>query len=194
MAPVRINRPIFLAGCCSLLSLILSSCGDGLLPAPTPKNVEYESLEILGELGELSNPGKSPETKPTIPVRWTLTDADGRTLDAMIVGKSSTTITLVRTADGKRFDLAMAMLSESDQTRVNQLDNKVAPSNHPMESSLYRMGQARLDDVENRIVEQIAIIDSTDSDIKRRSAYSELRRLKAEKMEVMKELKELERY
>lgn len=194
MVPVRFNRSISLAGCCILASLILSSCGDGLLPAPTPKKVEQESSGALEELGAFTELGTLPEAKPTIPVRWTLTDVDGRTLDATIVGKDSTTITLVRTADGKRFDLVLSRLSESDQTRVKRLDNKVAPTDHPMESSLYRMGQAKLDDIENSIVEQIAIIESTDSQIKRRSAYSELRRLNAEKAEVMKDLKELERY
>jgi len=177
-----------------LAALILASCGDGLLPAPTTKKVEQENSGILEELGAFTELGKLPESKPTIPVRWTLTDVDGRTLDATIVGKDSTTITLVRNADGKRFDLVLSRLSESDQARVKRLDNKVAPTEHPMESSLYRMGQAKLDDIENSIIEQNAIIESTDSEIKRRSAYSEWRRLNAEKAEVMKDLKELERY
>ena len=194
MVQARFVRYISLAGCISLVLLLSSSCGDGLLPAPTPKKVEHEGVGILEEMGEFSHPGRFPEAKPTIPLRLVLTDRDGRTLDATIVGKSSTSITLVRTADGKRFDLAVTRLSDSDQTRVKLLDNKVAPTKHPMESSLYRMAQSKLEDVEDSIVEQLAIIDSTNSEIKRRSAYSELKRLKAERLEVENELRNLEKF
>jgi hypothetical protein len=173
---------------CLLLSVFLTSCGEGLLPPPTPKGGGQG--KSAGSFLE----GQLPVAKPTIPVRWTLTDLDGRTVDATIVGKNATSITLVRTADGKRFELPLARLSESDQKRVGDLAGKAAPSKHPMESSLYRMKSAKLGEIETRIAELNTIYATSDSAIKRRSANSELMRLEAERGELVEELRELERY
>lgn len=175
---------------CLLLSVFLTSCGEGLLPPPTPKSKGEDRAISAGSFSE----GILPVAKPTIPVRWTLTDLDGRTVDATIVGKNATSITLVRTADGKRFELPLARLSESDQKRVGDLAGKAAPSKHPMESSLYRMKSAKLGEIDDRIAELNSVYATTDSTIKRRSANSELMRLNAERGELVEELRELERY
>lgn len=173
---------------CLLLPVFLTSCGEGLLPPPAPKGGgEGKSAGSFLQ-------GQLPVAKPTIPVRWTLTDLDGRTVDATIVGKNATSITLVRTADGKRFELPLARLSESDQKRVGDLAGKTAPSKHPMESSLYRMKSAKLGEIDARIAELNSIYATTDSAIKRRSANSELMRLNAERGELVEELRDLERY
>lgn len=138
--------------------------------------------------------GSLPISKPTIPVQWTLTDVEGRSLEATIVGKRNSIITLVRTADGKRFDLSVDRLSEVDKKRVNALDNKTAPTKHPMESALYRMRQGKLAEIDTRISELNSTYSSTNSDIKRRSAFSELERLTAERAKVLEELRELEKF
>lgn len=176
-----------MAGWSVFASIVLSSCGDGLLPAPSPKK-EGESG------GNRSFLGSMPIAKPTIPVQWTLSDVEGRKLDATIVGKRGTTITLVRTSDGKRFDLPVDRLSDFDKKRVNDLDDKSAPTKHPMESPLYRMSHGKLAEIDARIAELQTIYGSTDSQIKRRSADSELDRLIAERAELLEELRDLEKF
>jgi hypothetical protein len=186
-----LKRLILLLGCALLLAL--SSCGDSFLAGNVPKKDDTDGLgKVDGNGGFLQ--GVLPIAKPTIPVRWTLTDVDGRSLDATIVGRNETTITIVRTADGKRFDLAMARLSEADRKRVSELDKKSAPTKHPMESSLYRMRRAKLDELDDRIAELNSVYGSTNSDIKRRSTFSELERLQAERGKVAEELRDLERF
>jgi hypothetical protein len=176
-----------MAGWGVFASIVLSACGDGLLPASSSKENGKGG-------GKRSILGSLPIAKPTIPVQWTLTDVEGRKLDATIVGKNGTTITLVRTSDGKRFDLPVDRLSESDKKRVNDLDNKAAPSKHPMESAHYRMGHGKLAEIDARIAEMQSIYGSTNSEIKRRSAFSELERLIAERAEILEELRDLEKF
>lgn len=195
MEPVNLLRPGILGSFSILLLLLfLPSCGDGFLPENTSKGGAPAGAGMLDDVRELSPLGVIPASKPTIPVRWSLTDLHGRSLDATIVGKNESAITLIRSADGKRFDLAVAQLSEQDRKRVNELGNKTAPSRHPMESSFYRMGQRKLDEIDDRIVEANATIEATNSEIKRRSAYSELRRLQAERFKVVEQLREIEGY
>lgn len=190
MVPVRFNRSICMTGWSVLASLVLSSCGDGLLPPPTTKkNGESEDTG-----GNRSVMGMLPIAKPTIPVQWKLTDVEGRSLDATIVGKRDSFLTLVRTADGKRFDLPLDRLSEADQKRVKALDNKSAPTKHHMESALYRMRHAKLGEIDARIAEMQSVYGSSDSEIKKRSAYSELERVTAERAKVLEELRDLEKF
>jgi hypothetical protein len=191
MEPISPKNPILLLGCASLLAL--SSCGDSFLSGNVPKKDDAEGLGQVDGGGNFLQ-GVLPIAKPTIPVRWTLTDVDGRSVDATIVGRTETTVTIVRSADGKRFDLALARLSEADRKRVGELDKKTAPSKHPMESSLYRMRRAKLDEIDGRIAELNSVYESTDSVIKRRSALSELERLQAERGKVAEELGDFERF
>jgi hypothetical protein len=190
MACIDRKRLILLAGSGVVVLFCLSSCGDAMLP----NNANSNGRELLEEVREFSQIGAIPVAKPTIPVRWTLTDLDGRTVDAMIVGRNDTSITLVRTSDGKRFELAMDRLSESDRKRVGELDKKTAPTKHPMESSLYRMSHAKLDDIDQRISELTSLVETSNSVIKRRSSISELIRLNAERGKILQELRELERF
>ncbi len=74
------------------------------------------------------------------------------------------------------------------------LDIKSAPTKHPMELSLYRMRHAKLADIDAHIAEMQSVYGSTDSEIKRRSTYSELLLLTAERAEVLEGLRDLEKF
>ncbi len=169
----------------SLAALVLAGCGDSdfltLPPLPTtPPSGEGTQ--------------KSTTPQPTLPARWTLTDVEGRTLQATIIGRNADTITIVREQDGKRFDLPVARLAEADRRRVATLPVRPAPPKSPMESSLYRMRRAKLDELQARIDEVNRLISTTNSDIQWRSYNSELRRLYQEESKLHEELRKLEGY
>lgn len=174
--------------------MLIVSCGDGLLPQPSREKSKSEDVGMIEEIREFSELGKIPTFVPTLPVRWNITDLDGRTIDATIIGKNGSSITLIRNSDGKRFDLQISRLSADDQARVGQLGNKTPPSRHPMESSHYRMAQAKLDELDGEIAEVTALYNSTNSPMQMRTANSQLRRLKNERLKLLEDLKELEKY
>lgn len=190
-----IRRKIeFLSRFGGLFALALVSCGDGLLPEPAPRNVESNGVEVLDELREVTELGRIPEAVPTFPVKWTLTDVGGRSIDATLIGRNGSAITLIRNSDGKRFELALDRLSPDDRTRVEKLPNKTPPSRHPMESSHYRMAQAKLDEIDAGINEMKVLYNTTNSEIQRRTAGSQLKRLQAARLELLEDHKELEKY
>lgn len=164
------------------------------MPEPVPRKSEPNTPGMLDELREISELGNIPVSIEAIPVRWTLTDVDGRAIDATIIGKSGASITLIRNSDGKRFDLSVARLSASDQERVKKLADKTSVSRHPLESAHYRMTQAKLDELDARIAEVQAVYNSTDSKIQLRTAVSQMKRLQDERLKLLEDLKELEKY
>ncbi len=165
-----------------------------MAPKSKSEPLSPEMKKGLGALKELLQIGPGVVQKPAIPVRWILTDIDGRSLDATIIGKSGSQITLVRRADGKRFDLPISRLSEGDRDRVKALDGKTAPSEHPMESSFYRMKQTKLDELEAGLAELNREYEATKSDIKLRSLLREMELLKFDRAKLLKELSDLERF
>lgn len=141
---------------------------------------------------ETLNRSAPPIPQPTLPARWTLTDVEGRTLQATIIGRNATSITLVREQDGKRFDLPVERLADSDRRRIATLPLRPAPEKSSMESSYYRMRRARLDEIQARIDEVTRLISTTSSNIQSRSYNSELRRLYSEESKLLEELRKLE--
>lgn len=61
------------------------------------------------------------------PVRWTLTDVEGRRLEATLVGRSADAVSLVREVDGKHYELPLARLAAADRARVESLPVQPAP-------------------------------------------------------------------
>ncbi len=171
----------------ALAALVLSGCGeDGFFGEmlPSPDSPPRPTARELAKHDALP--------PPTLPVRWTLTDVEGRRLDATIIGRGSSSITLVRDQDGKRFELPVARLSNADRSRVATLPVRAAPETSPAESSLYRMRRAKLDEVQARIAEVNRLIERTSSTIQWRSYNSELRRLHQEAGKLSEELRKLE--
>lgn len=60
--------------------------------------------------------------KVAIPVDRVLTDNQGRSLDATIVGKSADAVQVVRKSDGLNAEIAIANLAENDRAFVEALD------------------------------------------------------------------------
>lgn len=61
------------------------------------------------------------------PVRWTLTDIEGRRLEATLIGRSADAVSLVREVDGKRYELPLARLAAADRARVQSLPIRPVP-------------------------------------------------------------------
>jgi len=66
-----------------------------------------------------------------LPVERLLTDNEGRPLDARIIGKNKTHLTVIRKLDGERFSVAIASLSDADQDFVAGLLDQRAPPAEP---------------------------------------------------------------
>lgn len=75
----------------SLLAvLVLTGCGDSDFLTVPPRPATPPSGDGLQKFIGL------PISQPTLPARWTLTDVEGRTLKATIIGRSTDAITIVR--------------------------------------------------------------------------------------------------
>ena len=170
-SPMMESRHIHLLSRTMVAAFLLAGCDNADLAIAPPK-------------------GKTPPAQ--LPARWTLTDVEGRTVKATIIGRSETAVTLVRETDGQRFVLPVARLADSDQRRVATLPIQKAPQKSPAESSIYRMRQAKMDEVRARINEINQLIGGTNSDIQLRSYNSELKRLYKEESKLREELRELE--
>lgn len=160
------------------MALFLPACGESLYEMPPREPLEPVKAEV----------------PLTLPVRWELTDVEGRVLKVSIIGRSATSITIVRESDGKRFELPVERLSANDRKRVTRLVVQIAPAKAPMESSFYRMRQASIDEVDARMDEIRSEMSSTGSHLQFRSRQSELHRLQRKRIELTEELKEFERY
>jgi hypothetical protein len=64
--------------------------------------------------------------KTEFPITRTLTDNTGRPLEATIIGRGITSITVIRKSDGSRFDIPYDRLSAEDQAFVVKLPFQAA--------------------------------------------------------------------
>lgn len=132
-------------------------------------------------------------TVETLPVQWTLTDVDGRRIDATIIGRSDRTITLIRNSDAQRFNLDVERLSEIDRDRVARLPLAAAPA--PAEPSKttgpLAFREAELENVRAEIEDIRIQLETSTSTIAKRSLDSRLTRLKAREGELMGEIRSL---
>ncbi len=104
-------------------------------------------------------------TRPEIPVRRTLTNADGRTIDAMIVGKTGATLHLDRRSDGVRFELPESTLGWSDRFFAWRLPEQSPPPPPPPEEeepgdSYIASRSQRIEDLVRKRAEFVAEIES----------------------------------
>ncbi len=61
------------------------------------------------------------------PIRHTITSRDGRTLDALLLSRSSDAVKVRRVADGHEFVLPFAKISEADESFIRQSSLTVLP-------------------------------------------------------------------
>ena len=169
------------------LALLLASCGE----------VDTASLEgILQTQNQ-----KKPQTPPPIelPIRWTLTDTEGKKLEADIIGRTSKTLTIIRTADRKQFEVPIGRLSEADQTRIKTLSMSKTNGNgngngnrSPLNVSLLNMRKAALKEIQDRIDELHKLRKASQSNIETRSYVSEINRLQKRETELLAEIRKLQ--
>jgi len=113
--------------------LMLSACWKPLAknatPTPTPTPEPKRNLsESLGFMPDASGyrdatPFDAQSPKPGaaagfVPISRSLLSKDGRTLDAMLVSRTETTVTFHRKADGTEFTLPLDKLSDADQAFI----------------------------------------------------------------------------
>lgn len=164
-------------------------------------------LALMLFLSGCENPGEQlkgfQNSKTEFPVTRTLTDNAGRPLEATIIGRDTTSITVIRKSDGSRFDIPYDKLSAADQTFVVNLP--LQPASRPVPAS--SAAQTR-DDGERGILgfrriklkeldEQIRKNDNIiyqigPTTMKGRSLRSENDRLIRERAELAEEVAELE--
>ena len=72
----------------------------------------------------------------TLPVNRVFRDKEGRELDAQVIGRNSLNLTVIRQADGTRFDLPIDSLSVEDQAWARTLAFQAAPAHRQMQEGV----------------------------------------------------------
>jgi hypothetical protein len=140
----------------------------------------------------------------TYPVRRTVTDNTGRPLEATIIGRNATSITVIRKSDGARFEIPYNRLSEADQAFVVTLPLHAVSFPAPLETAdssptdnpergILGFRRIRLQEVDRLIRKNENILFQMDSkSVKGRSLRSENERLIRERGELAEEISDLE--
>lgn len=132
----------------------------------------------------------------------TLTDNAGRPLEATIIGRGTTSITVIRKSDGSRFDIPYDRLSAEDQAFAKTLPLApappapaaviLAPAANKTGGALSFL-HAERDDLEKKLNDNLVLIESIDPlTVKARSLRSERLRLMNEMKKVAAEIMEEE--
>ena len=183
------NRPsCLLLGVALAGSVLLPGCGDWTEPV---------SLKVK-TAPEVPVPMPKAVNKPIVlPVDRTLTDSQGRSITATIIGRQSDSITIVRHSDGKRFDLPLDRLSPPDREQVAKLPLTPAPAEpvgrNPEPGGIVKLRKGALKELDREIEDISTQLNQTPSSIKMRSLNSALERLKGERARLEAEIADLER-
>ncbi|MEY4487840.1 MAG: hypothetical protein RIQ79_348 [Verrucomicrobiota bacterium] len=93
-------------------------------PAPEPKRNLSESLGFASENDIFAQKpaGSNPAISPTAgsPVQRTLTSADGRKLEAVLISRTDVAVKVRRVADSAEFSIPLEKLSAADQIFIKQ--------------------------------------------------------------------------
>jgi len=169
-------------------TVLLPGCGDWTEP------VSLKPLENLPKVPLLEGNGDSVVG---LPVDRTLTDTQGRSITATIIGRQSDSITIVRHGDGKRFDLPLDRLSPPDREQVAKLPLTPAPAEpvgrNPEPGGIVKLRKGALKELDREIEDISTQLNQTPSSMKMRSLNSALERLKGERARLEAEIAELER-
>ncbi|NLT71041.1 MAG: hypothetical protein GXX91_10155 [Verrucomicrobiaceae bacterium] len=153
--------------------------------------------------GERQVDGTTPQKGQTYPIQRTVSNNTGRTLRATILGRTATSITVLRDSDGARFVIPNTRLSAADQAFVSQLPLQSAPpaSPHPSspspspnsEPGVLSFRRSAMEELNDQIQKNEALLYQMDpGTIKARSLRSETNRLMDERAELAQEIAELE--
>jgi hypothetical protein len=154
------------------------------------------------------NPGEQLKgfrsSKTEFPITRTLTDNTGRPLEATIIGRGMTSITVIRKSDGSRFDIPYDRLSAQDQAFVVKLPFHAAMPAAPgtnaapsipdnAERGILDFRRVKLRELDEQIRKNDNIIYQIGpTTMKGRSLRSENDRLIRERAELAGEVAELE--
>lgn len=113
-----------------VVALVLTACSKSdpaqtAAPDPGPRRNWSESLGFAPDAdGYAQNPSPpaAMEKKPasTSPITRTLTGKDGRTVDAVLLSRTETTVKIRRTSDRMEFTIPLDKLSEADRSFIKQ--------------------------------------------------------------------------
>ncbi len=131
------------------------------------------------------------------PIDRTLTDTQGRSITATIIGRDSDSITIVRHSDGKRFDLPLDRLSPPDREQIAKLPLAPAPvesiARSGDSSGVLKLRKGALKELDQEIEDLSVELNQATSPMKMRSLNSALDRLVGERMKLEAEITDLER-
>jgi hypothetical protein len=183
-------------------SLLLGASLLGLVGCEGPKLAEPPAAPPAPEASTASEAGLA------FPVRWTLTDTQGRRLSATLVGRTAQVVSLVRDSDGQRYDLPLDRLVPADRARVESLPLVPAPAAPPRppqpagkapakavarsESGPLRMKRAALEEKEREYQKLKTEQAGASSTIQSRSLNRRLDRLALEMSGLKAEIDQLE--
>lgn len=142
---------------------------------------------ILGARVYLENREESME----YPIHRTLTSADGRSLDVVIHGRSTSNLSIERLSDGQRFDLPIAKLDAVDREFTQQLpvtkkESKATTSapRAPAKDSADSFIQSRVKAIADLRSKRTALLDEIEtgsfSDLIAKNRKNELKRVDKE--------------
>ncbi len=97
-------------------------------PAPgAPRRNTAESLGVAtGDLNSYAQEAPAPAAEAPAPaatpteLRRVLTHRDGRTLEAVLLGRTDTEVKLRRVSDGREFTMVLADLSDADRAFIQE--------------------------------------------------------------------------
>lgn len=165
-------------------------------------------LALILFLSGCENPGEQltgfQNSKTEFPITRTLTDSAGRPLEATIIGRDTTSITVIRKSDGSRFDIPYDRLSAEDQAFVVKLplqaamppapgNSAASPTPKNSERGIIGFRRTTLQELDDQIRKNDSLLHQIGSHtVKGRSLRSENERLIRERAEIAQEIYELE--
>lgn len=174
-------------------TVLLPGCGDWT--EQVSRTLENPpKVPLLEDNGDS---GSSRIDEVSLPVDRTLTDTQGRSITATIIGRQPDSITIVRHSDGKRFDLPLDRLSKPDREQVAKLPMTPAPAEsvgrYAGASGTLKLRKGALKELDQEIEDISTQMKQTPSRMKIRSLNSALDRLVGERVKLEAEIAELER-
>lgn len=107
-------------------SAIVALLALGGCKPPKRKGAEIPEAPAVSQDSKVAQVPQAPVLE--FPFRRTVTDQEGRKLDATVVGRSASEIYVVRDSDGMKARIGIATLSEEDQAFLSDLPTHPAPA------------------------------------------------------------------
>lgn len=110
-------KTVFRISCFAATAVLATGCKE-------PQNAQDSGVQAFPEKRQATL-----REMITLPVNRVLTDAQGRELDAVILGKNQTHLYVTRKVDNTNFEVAIETLSPADQSFADAIPFQRPPSN-----------------------------------------------------------------